>query len=175
MRRTRLVLVTLLALGATLVASASAGVDDGTLSVQGANGIVAVAATGAAFGRVTGTSTVRIVDPNPDDAGTLVLPRCPDRQNVSAKTADPDDKAITCSGDDIRFRIVGGAFRVQIDGKGINLSVAGTGRVTLNGDLTDLGTGAAFTVGTYSVNDGEAVPIPGHRVSFLLDASATAL
>jgi hypothetical protein len=140
----------------------------------GANGVVTVSATGAAFGRITQQSVVRIVDPNTDD-GTLVLPRCPDRQNVSAKTADPNDKVIVCSGDDIRFRVVGGAFRVQIDGKGINLSVAGTGRVTLNGDLTDLGTGAAFTVGTYSVNDGDPVQMPGHRVSYLLDASATAL
>jgi hypothetical protein len=179
MRRAPLVLVTLLALGAGLVTTASAADDDGTLSVQAAAGLVQVRATGAVIGRIhpsgVDTATLRITDPDPASGGTLQL-SCPDgRTNISAQTPDPDDRTIVCSGTgtDIRFRLVGGAFRLSATGSGINLSVVGKGHVMLAGTLTPVGSGEGFTTGTYSVNDGDPVQIPAHR-GFALDSAATA-
>ena len=50
-------------------------------------------------------------------------------------------------GTNVRFRIIGGTFRVVVKGRGINLSLVGKGNVTLKG---------AGTVddGSYSVNGG---------------------
>jgi hypothetical protein len=175
MRRVRIALTSLLVLGAVFTASAVAAVagqDDGTLAVQDGNGLVAVNGTGTVIGRVDGAATVRIVDPSPNDGSPLQLPKCPNRQNVSAKTLDPNDKIIVCSGEDIRFRLVGGAFRVTISGKGINLSVAGQGRVTLEG-IPQSATGDDTSTGWYSVNDSDTVLIPMIRTVFHLDASAT--
>src|SRR6476660_8912979 len=125
MRRLRTALLLLLVLCGAFAAAASAGEDDGTLSVQGAAGFVGVDGTGTVIGRVEGYSTVRIIDPDPTDGSPLQLPRCPDRQNVSPNTLDPNDKVIVCTGEDIRFRLVGGTFRVRISGSGIWLSMAG--------------------------------------------------
>jgi hypothetical protein len=50
-------------------------------------------------------------------------------------------------GDQLRFRVVGGAFRVAIRGKGIDVSAVGRGFATLNGDRTSPGDDA----GTYSI------------------------
>jgi hypothetical protein len=173
MRRAPLVLVTMLALGAGLVTTASAADDDGTLSVQAAAGLVQVRATGAVIGRLTNFGSVRITDADATDGGALQL-FCPDgKQNISAQTLDPDDKTVVCTGENIRFRLVGGAFRLAINGSGINLSLVGKGHVVLAGTVTPVGTGDGYTTGTYSVNDGDPVELPAHR-AFALDSAATA-
>ena len=64
----------------------------------------------------------------------------------------------------MRFRIIGGAFRVRIQGRGINLSLVGKGSVTLNG----AGTGED---GMYSVNSGAYSFIPDYPFSFVLSAT----
>jgi hypothetical protein len=178
MRRAQLVLVTVLALGAALVTTASAADDDGTLSVQNAAGTVQVRATGAVIGRIIGvtnqSSTLKITDADTAEGGQLQL-FCPDgKQNISAQTQDPDDKTVLCTGENIRFRLVGGAFRLTASGSGINLSVVGKGHVTLTGTSTRGPTGETNTTGTYSVNDGESADMPAAPHSFVLDASATA-
>jgi uncharacterized protein YdeI (BOF family) len=172
MRRVQLALVTTLALAAGLVATASAADGDGTLSVQGAAGLVQVRATGATIGRITDQGTLRITDSDVTAGGSLQL-FCPDgKQDVSAATANPDDKTVVCTGANIRFRIVGGSFRFTASGGGINVSIVGQGHVTLSGAYFPVGQGDGYTVGTYSVNDSDAVPMPVHR-AFGLDASTT--
>ena len=61
--------------------------------------------------------------------------------------------------------IFGGAFRVVIRGRGINLSFVGKGNVTLNG----AGTGDD---GTYSINGGEYIAIPDFLVGFPLSITS---
>jgi hypothetical protein len=173
MRRARLVLSTLLVLGAGLATTASAAGDDGTLAVTGATGLVQIKATGAVVGRITGSGKVRITDPDPTDGSTLQIQQCPDKTNVSATTADPDDKTIVCSGTDIRFRLVGGAFRLTVSGVGINLSVVGRGHFLLAGTVKMAGAGETYTVGTYSVNDSDPRAMPEYLPSDL-NASAGA-
>jgi hypothetical protein len=172
MRRARILLASLLVLSGVFAAAAAAGADDGTLAITDQEGFVAINATGTVIARISDYATVRIVDLDTTDGGLPVIGHCPDRQNISAATPDPDDKTIRCSGEDIRFRIVGGAFRVVASGKGINLSVAGKGRVTLYGILEPPVTGSGVT-GTYSVNDGDSAPIPLEKRTFALDADAT--
>jgi hypothetical protein len=173
MRRVRLVLLALLALGAAGIAtSATAADDDGTLSVQGAVGLVQVKASGAVVGRITTWGRLKITDPDPGDGSGLQISKCPDKQDLSANTLDPNDRAIVCTGADIRFRLVGGAFRLTINGSGVNLSVVGKGHVTLAGTVTPVGTGDGYTIGTYSVNDSVLTQMPEHK-TFELDATTS--
>jgi hypothetical protein len=172
MRRVRILLASLLVLSGVFATAASAGADDGTLSVVNEEGYVSVNATGTVIGRMTDYSTVRIVDLDATDGGIPIIGHCPGRQNISALTPDPDDKTIRCTGEDIRFRIVGGAFRVVASGQGIYLSVAGKGKVTLYG-MPDLPVTGSGVTGTYSVNDGDSAPIPLEKRTFPLDADAT--
>jgi hypothetical protein len=173
MRRAQLVLVTLLALGAALVSTAGAADDNGTLSVEGATGQVQVKATGAVIGRITELGTLRITDPDATAGGSLQV-FCPSgKQDVSGTTLDPDDKVVVCTSENIRFRLVGGSFRFTASGGGINLSVVGKGHVTLSGTYVQVGQGDGYTVGTYSVNDGDPQAMPTHK-TFSLDAAATA-
>jgi hypothetical protein len=65
----------------------------------------------------------------------------------------------------VRFRIIGGAFRIRITGRGINLSLVAKGNVTLKGAGTD-------DDGTYSVNGGEYGPIPNFAFPFPLSATS---
>ncbi len=65
----------------------------------------------------------------------------------------------------VRFRIIGGAFKIRVQGRGINLSLVGKGNVTLNG----AGTGAD---GMYSVNGDTYSVIPDFLFSFVLSATS---
>jgi hypothetical protein len=59
---------------------------------------------------------------------------------------------------------MGGAFRVVVRGRGINLSLVGKGNVTLKGADTE-------DDGTYSVNDGAYELIPNFPFFFPLSAT----
>jgi hypothetical protein len=172
MRRARIIFASLLVLCGVFAATASAGADDGTLAIANEEGFASINATGTVIGRITDYATIRIVDLDTTDGGIPIIGHCPGRQNISAQTPNPDDKTIRCVGEDIRFRIVGGAFRIVASGQGIYLSAAGQGRVTLYGMLEPPVTGSGLT-GTYSVNDGDFAPIPLEKRTFALDASAT--
>src|ERR671934_231704 len=56
-----------------------------------------------------------------------------------------DENTTTWRGAKVRFRIIGGTFRVRVKGSGVNLSFVGKATVTLNGFGTD-------DDGTYSAN-----------------------
>jgi hypothetical protein len=64
-----------------------------------------------------------------------------------------DSTTTTWGGTKVRFRIIGGSFRVVVRGRGINLSLVGTAKVTLDGAGTD-------DDGSYSVNGGEYLALP---------------
>jgi hypothetical protein len=164
MRRISALLFVLAALSAgVLAARVGAAVDDGTLSVNDGTGSIQIRAHGGIFGRIT-RGSVQLTDVNPGDGG---LPRltCDDEHDLSQTTLDPDDTVKVCTGTDIRFRLVGGAFRLLVSGTGINLSVVGKGKVTLAGKGID--------PGLFSVNDADPLPLPADKLTFELNASAT--
>jgi hypothetical protein len=148
-------------LGALALPASSAareyGVADGTLSVHGARGSILVAGRGAVIGSFN-QGWIRIVDPvEGDGSGPIVV-----GEEFHKELSDTAD---LYRGTKVRFRLIGGTFRVRIQGRGINLSVVGKASVTLNG---------AGTVddGEYAVNGGDYSSIPEDPLTFQLFATS---
>jgi hypothetical protein len=74
-----------------------------------------------------------------------------------------DEKTDFYRGTKVRFRPIGGYFKVRIKGSGINLSVVGKGTFTLNGAGT-------ADDGVFSINGGDYAPILNFPTTFPLAA-----
>ena len=149
------VAATQLAFGAGTLWASERAATDGTLSVKDGRGTVVVAARGGVIGSIA-QGRVTIVDPvDGDGTGPIVT-----GDNWSR---DVSDTTTTWGGKTVRFRLIGGFFRIKIQGRGINLSVVGKGTVTLDGAGTD-------NDGTFSVNGGDYVSIPDFLLPFPLSA-----
>src|SRR5207247_1839987 len=97
------------------------GINDGTLSVQGADGKIVIAGRGGAIGSFA-KGSVTISDPiDGDGTGPIV--------SGDERTRDINDTTTTWGGKGVRFRIIGGFFRIVVKGRGINLSFVGKGNV----------------------------------------------
>ena len=127
---------------------------DGTLVVDNGNGVVTVRAKGGILGRFV-TGNVTVTDLDPSDGKVPVVYGAETIQRLGPGRT-------TYSGDDIRFRMIGGLFRVQINAIGIDVSAIGRGLATLDASgFTDF-------PGRYSINGGPFQPLPGHAVSYTL-------
>jgi hypothetical protein len=142
-----LVLLAVLALGLPVGAAATANdVGDGTLSIKDGRGSFTIVARGGIIGSFARGSVV-ITDPVADD-GTGPI--------VSGDDWPPvyrNETTTVYGGTRVRFRLIGGRFRIKVQGAGVNLSLVGKGLITLNGK----GTGDD---GTYSVNGESPIPVP---------------
>jgi hypothetical protein len=146
MRRLALLSVSLLALAVPAAAWAMAQAPgDGTLVVK--NGaaphgvpVVTLIVTGAAIGRVTNLGTIVIDDSTPND------PFSPEVTGYDWHK-DTSGTATKWTGTNMKFRAVGGTYKITIYGSGVDLSVVGRGYVTLAG-VPDTTTGD----GVYSLN-----------------------
>lgn len=150
----------LIGLALALVAPASTAArtstpGDGTLSIRGGRGLFVVTARGGVIGSFAQGKVV-VVDPVDGD-GTGPIVSGDDWHHVRSDTTD------VWGGTKVRFRLIGGSFKIRLSGRGINLSVVGKGSVTLNG----LGTDAD---GEYSVNGGDYTPITDVPITFPLAA-----
>jgi hypothetical protein len=147
----RLVLFTVLACALALpVAGLAAASDDGTLSVRYGNGLVKLNFTGSTVGRL-GQGTIRATDPLLDDGTGVVFWGC------NSKKTDVDSGTTVCTGDNIRFRAIGGKYRLSVRGSGMFLSVVGRGDVWLDGRGDDPDVPRD---GSYSLNDGPYKSLP---------------
>lgn len=117
-------LVAALVLPAAALARAAPG--DGTLSIEGASGVVIVQARGAVIGRVDGGQIV-IADLSPGDDNDPVVWGAQSRRQNGPNT-------FTYRGRNMTFRLIGGGFRVTVRGSGISISVVGRGDAFLDGD-----------------------------------------
>jgi hypothetical protein len=152
----RLVLLALVVALALPVAawSASALPGDGTLVVDNGNGSVTVRARGGILGRFDYGNVV-ITDLDLNDGKVPAV--------YGAETIQPLGNGRTrYTGDQVRFRMIGGLFRVQITAIGMDVSAVGRGMATLDA------TGYTDFPGRYSVNGGPFAPLPGHSVSYQL-------
>jgi hypothetical protein len=73
------------------------------------------------------------------------------------------DTTTTWGGKKVRFRLIGGFFKIRVVGRGINLSVVGKGTATVNGAGT-------LDDGSFAVNGSDYVAIPDLPVTFVLTA-----
>lgn len=136
----------LLALPAVGAAALMRSAGDGTLSIEDGQGRIVIDVRGAIIGRFD-RGSVTILDRTPDDAF---------EPKVWGATHDvdlPDDRE-RHFGAGVRFRLIGGSFRIVINGSGIDLSAVGSGSVSLEGK-------GRFP-GVYSF-DGEDCSVPRSR------------
>jgi len=128
--------------------------------VKNAQGRVVFVGKGGVIGRFDkGQVTIR--DPNPND-GTGPIVTGADVTQVLG------DKTTRYSGLNIRFRIIGGSFSVNVFGTDIDLSAVGRGLVTLNGSLAK---GHDSGDATYAVNGETPQPFPTYPYTFPLAAA----
>jgi hypothetical protein len=134
MRKT-LVLMVLIALAAPVAALSAglvSGAGDGTLTVEDGRGTVSVQARGGVIGRIE-RGTITIFDLTPEDDYDPVV--FGDDQPIALV----GDTGIRYRGAGIRYRLIGGSFRIVVNGRGIDLSVVGKGSGTLKGETLDPG------------------------------------
>ena len=132
--------------------AAARALDDGTLSVRNGDGVVFISARGTLIGTCD-HCRISIVDPSPDDGAPPVVSGYEGHRDIS-------DTHDLWSGYDVRFRMVGGLFKVKVSGYGIDLAVVakGWGRVQAYDSNT----------GTYSVNGEPRRLLPADREVFTL-------
>jgi len=98
---------------------------DGTVSVKGADGKVTFVARGSFIGYCD-SCTIWVNDPDPTDGAAPTITNSEVSLNLS-------DTKTFYRGNAMRFRMVGGFWRVVIQGKGIDVSGIGHGQVVLSG------------------------------------------
>jgi hypothetical protein len=151
-----LLLAGLLAAPATAALVARGG--DERLSINDGRGFVWIEARGALIGRLDKGQIV-VTDLTPLDANDPIVYGC--EEELFRGPAN------VCRGEDIRYRLVGGKWRVAIRGAGIDLSAAARGRVLLDGD--GLRTGVYSTSGVdCRIAAEDCEPLPDDETSFLL-------
>jgi hypothetical protein len=99
----------------------------GTLSVERGKGVVMIDLRGSVLGRLS-SGTLRVTDQTPNDKYTaLVVGRKVTQERLGPRT-------VLYRGQGLRFRMLGGGYRMLARGSGISLSAVGRGTVMLDGD-----------------------------------------
>jgi hypothetical protein len=139
-------------LALTLPAAAGAlkaGPGDGTLVVDNAQGSIQLRVRGGIIGRFDQGGTVEVYDPVAGDGAAPVIKGCEFKDQIGPRRWE-----CSSSQAEVRFRLIGGYFRVTIEANGVDLSVAGRGTATLDGSGFD------DQPGRYSLNGGTYQPFP---------------
>jgi hypothetical protein len=126
----RNLVLSLCALAAFVGASSIAGAAEpavGTLSVERARGVVVIDLRGSLLGRLN-SGTLRVTDLTPNDRYVQLVTG----RKVTWERVGP--KAVLYRGQGLRFRMLGGGYRVVARGSGIAVSAVGRGSVTLDAE-----------------------------------------
>ena len=129
MRKT-FALLGLLALALPVAGVAALRVGEGTLSVEDGNGRVALQGRGGVIGRLE-RGFVTIHDLTPDDASEPVV------FGDDRPVRFVGETGIQYAGTGLRFRLVGGGFKIVVNGRGIDLSVVAKGSGSIVANQTD--------------------------------------
>jgi hypothetical protein len=108
-------------------AAASAQPTPGTLSVERGRGVVMIDLKGSVVGRIT-SGSLRVTDHTPNDRFTAVVYG----RKLTQERAGP--RTIVYRGAGLRFRMLGGGYRMVARGSGITVSAVGRGSVMLDGE-----------------------------------------
>ena len=140
----RLILLACLVAVSAVVVGAARGAqpDVGTLSVEGGTGHFMLDVRGAVLGRLTNGS-ITVTDRSPNDPYEATITG---RRVVAQRRLGP--ARVFVRGQGLRFRMLGGSYRIVIHGSGVALSVVGRGVVLLDGEPRATGD----DVGVYSLD-----------------------
>jgi hypothetical protein len=155
----RLALIAL-AVGLGLPASASAVQElpgDGSLVVDNARGFVTVRARGGIIGRFDSGRLVMDDPSDTDGSGPFVY--------GADRIRELGPHTTLYIGEDIRFRLIGGSYRVSVNAYGMDISAVGRGTVLLDGS------GFAEQPGRVQVNGGSWQPMPDYETRYTLGMS----
>jgi hypothetical protein len=160
-------MVPLCLVGLALLVPSASGRDmqrgDGTLSVQNGRGTVVVQARGAVIGQVTRferNGRLVIEDPFEGDGSDPIV-------RGADWVRERGDGTPVYGGKGVRFRLIGGRFVLRVtNAVGLQLSVVGKGRVTLDG-AGSLTSGIVYD-GVYSLNGEELESLPDEPTTFPL-------
>ena len=122
-----MVLLGLLVLALPVAGVAAPDAGEGTLSVEDGVGKVTLQARGGVIGRLE-RGSVTIYDLTPEDAYDPVV------FGDDRPVRFIGDTGIQYGGSALRFRVIGGRYRIVIDGRGIDLSVVAKGTGTIVAD-----------------------------------------
>lgn len=165
MRKLVLLACSIAIVAAFAVASAGAADAPGSLSVDQGRGTVVLDLRGVVLGRL-GNGTLRVTD---------LTPRDPFGEIVTGKNLSAEERiaprTVVYRGQGLRFRMLGGRYRIRVVGTGIVVSAVGRGLVALDGDRK-----ADETTGLYSLTEGVdcsieptlCAPLPDEREQYTL-------
>ena len=169
MRKLVLLLCTLAALAAIASAARAAEPTAGTLSVDRGKGVVMVDLRGSLLGRLV-TGSLRVTDLTPNDRySALVAGRKVTQERLGPRT-------VIYRGQGLRFRMLGGGYRVVARGSGISVSAVGRGVVMLDAEPKFLGdeTGVySFDGVDCSLEPTLCTPLPTEPERFVLEPAET--
>ena len=137
----------------------------GTLSVERGKGVVMIDLKGSVVGRIT-TGSLRVTDHTPNDRfAAVVFGRKLTQERLGPRT-------VLYRGQGLRFRMLGGGYRIVARGSGITVSAVGRGSVMLDGEPRF----EADDLGVYSLDGTDCsveplscTPLPLEPERFLLE------
>jgi hypothetical protein len=131
------------------------GPGDGTLVVDNAQGTIVLRVRGGIIGRFD-QGTIDVTDVVDGDGPPPVIRRCEAKDLIGPR------RTLCSSETEVRFRLLGGLYRVRIEAIGLDLSVVGRGTAVLDGSLyTD-------QTGRYALNGGNYQSFPHTRTQLSL-------
>jgi hypothetical protein len=138
----------------------------GTLSVDRGRGVVMIDFRGSALGKL-GSGTLRVTDLTPNDRFTaLVAGRKFTQERLGLRT-------VVYRGQGLRFRMLGGGYRMVARGSGITLSAVGRGIFMLDGEPRfpgdDVGVYSSTPGIDCSVESPSCTPLPTEPVRLALE------
>jgi hypothetical protein len=163
--RTLILIACSAVLSAALVGAAGAVEPNaGALSVDRGKGVITLDIRGSVLGRLA-SGSLRVTDLTPRDRyGAIVVGRKLAPERLGPKT-------VVYRGQGLRFRMLGGAYRIVVRGSGISLSAVGRGIVLLEAERTLLEEDA----GAYSIDGVDCgiepescTPLPDDPERFIL-------
>jgi hypothetical protein len=137
------------------VGAVTGGPGDGTLVVENAEGNITLAVRGGVIGRFD-QGSIEVYDPVLGDGNGPVV-----RGYQKVRELGPRRAQYSGEGD-VRFRLIGGYYRVKISAIGIDVSVVGRGTVVLDSsDFPD-------QPGRFSINGAASQSMPSEPTRFTL-------
>ena len=116
-----------LAAATALGVARAAAPDAGTLSVERGKGVVMLDLRGSILGRLA-VGSLRVTDQTPADRfGALVVGK-----KVTPERLGP--RTVVYRGQGLRFRMLGGGYRIVVRGTGIDISAVGKGVAVLDAE-----------------------------------------